>query len=87
MTNITLHREDAGKTIQALTTESASMLVSVSLSKSKPFGTDLISITKRESLRPNVLIGILHALLQRRPMLFMFPMLVPQILRIDRGEE
>ena len=47
--------------------------------------TDLVAITPGECFCPDVHIGILNSLLQGRHVLPMFPMLIPQIFRIERS--
>jgi hypothetical protein len=47
----------------------------------------LIPITPEEVLGPNILIRVLDSLLQRRQMLPMLPMLVPEVLGVDGAED
>lgn len=48
--------------------------------------TDLVPISPEEVLRSEVLVWVFNALFQRRQMLPMFPMLVPQIPGVDASE-
>lgn len=45
--------------------------------------TDLVAIAPREGFCSDVHVGILDSFLQGRHVLPMFPMLIPQILRVD----
>ncbi len=48
--------------------------------------TNLITIPPDIIFRPNILIRILRTLIQRRHMLPMLPMLRPQIVSVDAGD-
>ena len=53
----------------------------------RPLSTNLITIPPTKRLRPNILIRILNPLFQRRHMLPVLPVLVPEVFGVERGED
>lgn len=49
--------------------------------------THLVTVAPEEFLRPDVHVIVFDTILQRGQMFPMLPMLIPQVLRIDRSDD